>query len=159
MSEQNQSEQSSASAPAVASGELLACPFCGGEADHTQVTNDTRIAVRFTVICIAGCGASGQWCDSKEAAAIAWNARTHSGEIASSLKEQLESVLSAAEDMHMEINEARGWKMKPSGAEREAWARTLDKAQECLKSLKPACPHCGSMTHPVGCCAQDGHGG
>jgi hypothetical protein len=29
MSEQNQSEQPHASGPAVASGELLACPFCG----------------------------------------------------------------------------------------------------------------------------------
>lgn len=80
-------------------------------------------------------------------------------DLVSRLKEQLESVLSTAEDMHMEINEARRWKMKPSGAERESWARTLDKAQAFLKSLKPPCPHCGSTTHPVGCCAQDGHGG
>jgi len=24
---------------------------------------------------------------------------------------------------------------------------------------KRKCPHCGSTTHPPGCCAQDGHGG
>lgn len=92
-------------------------------------------------------------CETQSASAVS------SSELVSRLKEQLEAVLATAEDMHMEINEARGWKMKPSGAEREAWARTLDKAQSFLKSLRPPCPHCGSTTHPIGCCAQDGHGG
>lgn len=26
-------------------------------------------------------------------------------------------------------------------------------------AVAPACRHCGSTTHPPGCCAQDGHGG
>jgi tRNA(Ile2) C34 agmatinyltransferase TiaS len=41
--------------------------------------------------------------------------------------------------------------------EKRAMLDELRKAQK-PKNPKP-CPHCGSTTHPAGCCAQDGHGG
>jgi len=37
------------------------------------------------------------------------------------------------------------------------YVRILKEGDNVL-SPKP-CPHCGSVTHPPGCCAQDGHGG
>src|SRR5262252_7347476 len=54
--------------------ELLACPFCGGDARHEDDSSEYRDASYWAACC--DCGAEGGWGNSKERAAELWNRRT-----------------------------------------------------------------------------------
>lgn len=44
----------------------------------------------------------------------------------------------------------------------ESWSPFDQEQRDHITKLlrqKRGCPHCGSKSHPIGCCAQDGHGG
>ena len=63
---------------------LLPCPFCGGNAD----TYFGHITKRHYVSCMTeNCGMTGPDADTYESAISAWNARTHSAEIAGALRD------------------------------------------------------------------------
>ena len=75
--------------------EIKACPFCGGEAKLTTTTCDETIDHRHTVICMDGCGGSGQVATSPAAAIMAWNERAGDREPATSQTPEPSTLASA----------------------------------------------------------------